>query len=84
MVSDGKSLKSSFDLAMERLAQRDGKVARLTDAQKAAVSEEKLRTLEAAIAKLALLKNNDLRGKLEAFRAEQTAAARAMTLPPAG
>ena len=37
----------------------------LTDAQKAAVSEEKLRTLEAAIAKLALLKNNDLRGKLE-------------------
>ena len=39
----------------------------LTDAQKAAVSEEKLRTLEAAIAKLALLKNNDLRGKLEAL-----------------
>lgn len=39
----------------------------LTDAQKAAVSEEKLRTLEAAIAKLALLKNTDLRGKLEAL-----------------
>lgn len=39
----------------------------LTDAQKAAVSEEKLRTLEAAIAKLALLKNNGLRGKLEAL-----------------
>lgn len=39
----------------------------LTDAQKAAVSEGKLRTLEAAIAKLALLKNNDLRGKLEAL-----------------
>ena len=39
----------------------------LTDAQKAAVSGEKLRTLEAAIAKLALLKNNDLRGKLEAL-----------------
>ena len=39
----------------------------LTDAQKAAVSEGKLRTLEAAIAKLALLKDNDLRGKLEAL-----------------
>lgn len=39
----------------------------LTDAQKAAVSGEKLRTLEAAIAKLALLKNTDLRGKLEAL-----------------
>ena len=39
----------------------------LTDAQKAAVSGERLRTLEAAIAKLALLKNNDLRGKLEAL-----------------
>ena len=40
----------------------------------------------AALFAMALLANEDaaLRGKLEAFRAEQTAAARAMTLPPAG
>ena len=40
----------------------------------------------AALFAVALLANEDaaLRGKLEAFRAEQTAAARAMTLPPAG
>ena len=40
----------------------------------------------AALFAVALLAIEDaaLRGKLEAFRAEQTAAARAMTLPPAG
>jgi 5-(carboxyamino)imidazole ribonucleotide mutase len=40
----------------------------------------------AALFAVALLANHDeaLRRKLEAFRAEQTAAARAMTLPPAG
>ena len=40
----------------------------------------------AALFAVARLANEDaaLRGKLEAFRAEQTAAARAMTLPPAG
>ena len=39
----------------------------------------------AALFAVALLAAEDaaLRGKLEAFRAEQTAAARAMTLPPA-
>ena len=38
----------------------------------------------AALFAVALLANHDaaLRGRLEAFRAEQTAAARAMTLPP--
>ena len=40
----------------------------------------------AALFAVALLANQDaaLRSRLEAFRAEQTAAARAMTLPPAG
>ena len=40
----------------------------------------------AALFAVALLANHDaaLRQKLEAFRAEQTAAARAMTLPPVG
>ena len=40
----------------------------------------------AALFAVALLANEDaaLRARLEAFRAEQTAAARAMTLPPAG
>ena len=38
----------------------------------------------AALFAVAMLANQDaaLRGKLEAFRAEQTAMARAMTLPP--
>jgi 5-(carboxyamino)imidazole ribonucleotide mutase len=40
----------------------------------------------AALFAVAMLANKDpaLRQKLEAFRAEQTAAARAMTLPPVG
>ena len=40
----------------------------------------------AALFAVAMLANHDpaLRAKLEAFRAEQTAAARAMTLPPVG
>jgi 5-(carboxyamino)imidazole ribonucleotide mutase len=40
----------------------------------------------AALFAVAMLANHDaaLRQKLEAFRAEQTAAARAMTLPPVG
>ena len=40
----------------------------------------------AALFAVAMLANHDaaLRGKLEAFRAEQTAMARAMTLPPVG
>jgi 5-(carboxyamino)imidazole ribonucleotide mutase len=40
----------------------------------------------AALFAVALLANEDpaLRARLEAFRADQTAAARAMTLPPAG
>ena len=40
----------------------------------------------AALFAVAMLANQDaaLRGKLEAFRAEQTATARAMSLPPAG
>ena len=39
MKSPDKSLKSALDLAMERLAQRDGAPAKLTDAQKAALAE---------------------------------------------
>ena len=39
MKSTEKSLKSALDLAMERLAQRDGAPAKLTDAQKAALAE---------------------------------------------
>jgi len=39
MKSTDKSLKSALDLAMERLAQRDGALAKLTDVQKAALAE---------------------------------------------
>ena len=39
MKSTGKSLKSALDLAMERLEVRDGTLAKLTDAQKAALAE---------------------------------------------
>ena len=59
MVSDGKSLKSSFDLAMERLAQRDGKVARLSDAQKSALAEVERKT-KAKLAELEILGSDRL------------------------
>ena len=44
MKSTDKSLKSALDLAMERLAQRDGAPARLTDAQKTALAEVDCKT----------------------------------------
>jgi len=37
MGTSDQSIKSSIELAMERLAKRDGAVAKLTDAQKAAL-----------------------------------------------
>ena len=39
MKSTDKTLKSALDLAMERLTQRDGALAKLTDVQKAALAE---------------------------------------------
>ena len=44
MKSTDKSLKSALDLAMERLAQRDGALAKLTDVQKAALAEVDCKT----------------------------------------
>lgn len=59
MGSDGKSLKSSFDLAMERLAQRDGKVTALSAEQKRAIAEVDRKT-KAKIAELEIMGQNHL------------------------
>lgn len=54
MGSDGKSLKSSFDLAMERLARRGGATAALSDAQRLALAEVD-RATKAKIAELEIM-----------------------------
>lgn len=59
MAADEKSLKSSFDLAMERLAQRGGKVAALSAAQKQAIAAVDLKT-KAKIAELEIMGQDHL------------------------
>ena len=78
MKSTGQSLKSALDLAIERLAKRDGALTKLTDAQKAALAEVDRKTT----AKLAeweilgsdrLAKAGDDPEKIEPIKAEQRA-----------
>ena len=64
MGSDGKPLKSALDLAMERLAQREGQVARLTEDQKRAIAEVDRKT-KAKIAELEILGGDRLAKALE-------------------
>ena len=79
MESTGKSLKSALDLAMERLAQRDGAVTKLTNAQKAALAEVDRKT-KAKLAEMEILGNDDLAKagedpeKAEPIKAAQRAA----------
>lgn len=54
MADDKKSLKSSFDLAMERLAQRGGQSVSLTNEQKKAIAEAGQKT-KAKIAELEIM-----------------------------
>jgi len=76
MKSTGKSLKSALDLAMERLQERDGAQARLTDAQKAALAEVDRKT-KAKLAEREILgsdrlaKAGDDPEKVEPIKAEQ-------------
>ena len=76
MKSTPQSLKSALDLAMERLAQRDGTPARLTDAQKAALAEVDRKT-KAKLAEREILgsdrlaKAGDDPEKVEPIKAEQ-------------
>jgi hypothetical protein len=78
MKPAGKSLKSALDLAMERLAQRDGAPARLTDAQKAALAEVDRKT-KAKLAEREILGSDRLARagddpeKIEPIKAEQRA-----------
>ena len=78
MESTGKSLKSALDLAMERLAQRDGALAKLTDVQKAALAEVDRKT-KAKQAELEILGSDRLAKagedpeKVEPIKAEQRA-----------
>jgi len=59
MTSNGKSLKSAVDLAMERLAQRAGAPARLSDAQKSALAEVDRKT-RAKLAEMEILGSDRL------------------------
>ncbi|MCX6993214.1 MAG: hypothetical protein NT011_08750 [Kiritimatiellaeota bacterium] len=78
MESTGKSLKSALDLAMERLAQRDGAPAKLTNAQKAALAEVDRKT-KAKLAEREILgsdhlaKAGDDPEKIEPIKVEQRA-----------
>ena len=78
MKSTDKSLKSALDLAMERLAQRDGAPAKLTAAQKAALAEVDRKT-KAKLAEWEILgsdrlpKAGDDPEKVELIKAEQRA-----------
>jgi len=78
MESTGKSLKSALDLAMERLAQRDGVVAKLTHAQKTALAEVDRKT-KAKLAEMEILgsdrmvKAGEDPEKIEPIKAQQRA-----------
>ena len=78
MKSTGKSLKSALDLAMERLEERDGTRARLTDAQKAALAEVDCQT-RAKLAEREILGSDRLAKagedteKVEPIKAQQCA-----------
>lgn len=54
MSNDKKSLKSSFDLAIERLRQRGGQSVSLTNEQKKAIAEVEQKT-KAKIAELEIM-----------------------------
>lgn len=78
MKGTGKNLKSAVDLAMERLAQRDGVLTKLTDRQKSALAEIDRQTA----AKLAereilggdrLMKAGEDPEKIESLKAAQRA-----------
>ncbi len=78
MKTTGKNLKSAIDLAMERLAQRDGLPAKLTEEQKVALAEVDRQTA----AKLAeheilggdrLMKAGEDPEKIESLKAAQRA-----------
>ncbi len=79
MTSTSKPLKSALDLALERMAQRDGSITRLTDAQKAALAEIDNKT-RAKLAELEILgsdrltKVGDDPEQIEKIKAEQRAA----------
>lgn len=79
MESSGKALKSALDLAMERLAQRDGVPPKLTDAQKDALAEVDRQT-KAKLAEMEILESDRLAKagedpeKAEPIKAAQRAA----------
>ncbi len=59
MGSDGTSLKSAYELAMERMAARGTPAGKLSEAQKAALAEVDRKT-KARIAELEILGARDL------------------------
>ena len=67
-VADDKSLKSSFELAMERLRKQDAEAGiderQVTDAQKAAIAEVRS-FYEAKLAEAEVLHESKMRGSLD-------------------
>ena len=67
-VADDKSLKSSFELAMERLRKQDAEAGiderQVTDAQKAAIAEVR-NFYEAKLAEAEVLHQSKMRGSLD-------------------
>jgi len=67
-VADDKSLKSSFELAMERLRKRDAEAGiderQVTDAQKAAIAEVR-NFYEAKLAEAEVLHQSKMRASLD-------------------
>lgn len=78
MKTTDKGLKSALDLAMERLAQRDGAPTKLTDAQKVALAEVDRKTKaklaeREILARDRLIKAGDDPDQVEPIKAEQRA-----------
>jgi len=61
MADDKSSLKSSFDLAMERLAQREGRGKSLSDQQKKAIADAEQKA-KAKVAELEIMMQSRLAG----------------------
>ena len=81
MTEDGGRMKSAYELAMERLEKKDGKLKPLTEAQKKAIADIDSQ-VKAKIAEVEIMSKRDLadaraRGdadKIQSIEAERTRA----------
>lgn len=73
MTESSKGLKSAFDLAMERMAQRGERISRLTDEQKTALADIGVKA-KAKIAEVEILYGKKLAEARAGGDVEKTAA----------